>query len=147
MTRYQVTIRYGERFQRYHTLSVEAADVAEAMRSAAHGVPPEILPLAGSHWMTGDPETPIRIVLLGLSGEIDVNGSKFNLVMPPPEGLTDDAEIAEAISYARTSFGNQASPVDVDLVKKVRASLGERTAPWTAAELSALRSGTPPSTE
>jgi mono/diheme cytochrome c family protein len=116
-------------------------------QATGQGIPYAFPPLAGSHWMTGDPETPIRIVLLGLSGEIDVNGSKFNLVMPPPEGLTDDAEIAEAISYARTSFGNQASPVDVDLVKKVRASLGERTAPWTAAELSALRSGTPPSTE
>jgi hypothetical protein len=46
MPRYQVTIRYGERFQRYHTLSVECADVAEAMRSAADTVPPEILPLA-----------------------------------------------------------------------------------------------------
>jgi hypothetical protein len=92
--------------------------------------------------MTGDPETPIRIVLLGLSGEIEVNGTTFNLVMPPPPVL-EDAMIAEAISYARTNFGNNASAVDAELVKKVRDSLGGRTTPWTAPELTALRAGAP----
>lgn len=106
------------------------------------GIPFAFPPLAGSEWMTGDPETPIRIVLLGLSGRIQVNGAAFELVMPPPPGL-DDARIAEAISYARSNFGNTASAVDADLVKKVRASLGERSTPWTASELTALRTGAP----
>lgn len=114
------------------------------------GIPFAFPPLAGSEWMINDPETPIRIVLLGLSGEIEVKGTKFNLVMPPagtaPPGSAplpplDDAKIAEAITYARTNFGNQASAVDAELVKKVRDSLGGRTAPWTAAELTALRTG------
>jgi uncharacterized protein len=115
------------------------------------GIPFAFPPLAGSDWLTRDPETPIRIVLLGLTGPIEVNGSSFNLVMPPPgtalPGSTeaplplDDAKIAEAITYARTNFGNTASPVDADMVKKVRDSLGGRTSPWTAAELTALRTG------
>lgn len=42
MTTYQVTVRYGRRFQRYHTFTVEAADAAEALRLAADGVPDEI---------------------------------------------------------------------------------------------------------
>lgn len=117
------------------------------------GIPFAFPPLAGSDWITRDPETPIRIVLLGLTGPIDVNGSSFNLVMPPPgtalPGSTeaplplDDAQIAEAITYARTHFGNTASPVDADMVRKVRDSLGGRTTPWTAAELTALRTGAP----
>jgi mono/diheme cytochrome c family protein len=116
------------------------------------GIPFAFPPLAGSEWLLADPETPIRIVLLGLSGEIEVKGTKFNLVMPPPGmGLPgsaplpplDDAQIAEAISYARTNFGNNASPVDAELVKKVRDSLGARTTSWTAPELRALRAGTP----
>lgn len=106
------------------------------------GLPYVFPPLAGSEWMTADPETPIRIVLLGLGGPIQVNGTTFNLVMPPPPALTD-AQIAEAITYARTNFGNQASAVDADMVKKVRDSLGGRTTPWTAAELTALRTGAP----
>jgi hypothetical protein len=104
--------------------------------------------------LIGDPETPIRIVLLGLSGEIEVKGTKFNLVMPPPgtplpgssapaQPPLDDAKIAEAITYARTNFGNSASAVDAELVKKVRDSLGGRATLWTAAELTALRTGAP----
>jgi hypothetical protein len=117
----------------------------QAVCSACHqgegqGLPFVFPPLAGSEWMTGDPETPIRIVLLGLGGPIQVNGTSFNLVMPPPPGL-DDAQIAEAISYARTNFGNHASAVDAELVKKVRDSLSGRTTPWTAADLTALRTG------
>lgn len=46
MTRFQITVRYGSRFQRYHTFEVEAGDVAQALRLAAGHVPPEILPEA-----------------------------------------------------------------------------------------------------
>jgi mono/diheme cytochrome c family protein len=106
------------------------------------GIPFAFPPLAGSEWITADPETPIRIVLLGLSGQIQVKGTAFNVMMPPPPGL-DDARIAEAITYARTNFGNSASAVDAALVKKVRESLGERSTLWTATELAALRSGVP----
>ena len=117
----------------------------QAVCSACHqpegqGLPYVFPPLAGSSWLTGDPETPIRIVLLGLGGQIQVNGTSFNLVMPPPPGL-DDAKIAEAITYARANFGNNASAVDAELVKKVRDSLSGRTTPWAAAELTALRAG------
>ena len=46
MTSYRVTVRYGSRYQRYHTFDVEGGDVAEAMRRAAEEVPAEILPEA-----------------------------------------------------------------------------------------------------
>ena len=107
-------------------------------QAEGQGVPGAFPPLAGSSWMTGDPETPIRIVLLGLSGEIEVNGKKFNALMPPPPALTD-TQIAEAITYARSNFGNSASAVDAAAVKRVRDSLAGRTQMWTAAELIALR--------
>jgi hypothetical protein len=41
---YQITVRYGRRYQRYHTLDVEATDVAQALRRAADSLPEEILP-------------------------------------------------------------------------------------------------------
>jgi len=41
--RYQVTLRYGGRYQRYHTYAVEGDDVREALRSAAAGVPVEVV--------------------------------------------------------------------------------------------------------
>ena len=42
MARYQVTIRYGRRFQRYHTFVVEAEDAVAAMGEAAAGAPDEV---------------------------------------------------------------------------------------------------------
>lgn len=44
MTTYQVTVRYGSRFQRYHTFAVEAGEVADALRLAAARIPTEVLP-------------------------------------------------------------------------------------------------------
>lgn len=108
-----------------------------------NGLPGAFPPLAGSEWVTGDPETPIRIALLGLTGAIEVKGAKFTATMPPPAGITDE-QIAEAVTYARTNFGNGAGAVDVELVKKVRASLAGRTQSWTAAELTALRAAAAP---
>jgi mono/diheme cytochrome c family protein len=107
-----------------------------------NGLPGAFPPLAGSEWMTADPETPIRIVLLGLTGAIEVKGQKFNAIMPPPVGITDE-QVAEAVTYARTNFGNTAGAVDVELVKQVRASLAGRTQSWTAAELLSLRAAAP----
>src|SRR5688500_3415158 len=93
-------------------------------------------PLAGSEWITGNPEVPIRIALVGLSGPIDVKGQTYNALMPPPP--MNDEHIAEAITYARTHFGNTASKVDVAQVKQVRAALAGRSALCTAEELKPL---------
>lgn len=46
MTTYRITVRYGGRFQRYHTFTLDAPDVSEALRAAAGHVPEEILPVA-----------------------------------------------------------------------------------------------------
>ncbi|MGD2068503.1 MAG: hypothetical protein PVI57_07435 [Gemmatimonadota bacterium] len=39
MATWLITVRHGTRYQRYHTLEVEAADVRGAMRRAADAVP------------------------------------------------------------------------------------------------------------
>lgn len=107
-------------------------------QAEGQGIAGAFPPLAGSEWLLGNPEIPIRIVLLGLTGPIEVEHKPFNSTMPPPPGLSDD-QIAEAITFARSHFGNHASNVDVAMVKKVRASLGGRTNSWSAAELAALQ--------
>jgi hypothetical protein len=44
--RYQITVRYGGRHQRYHTYVVEAPDASDALQAAAERMPPEIAPEA-----------------------------------------------------------------------------------------------------
>lgn len=107
------------------------------------GLPGAFPALAGSEWVTRDPETPIRIVLLGLTGPIEVVGAKFNAVMPPRTELSDE-QVAEAVTHVRSHFGNSASAVDAAKVAEVRKSLAGRTKSWTADELTALRATAAP---
>ena len=138
-------ISHGLSAPKYLSEEVSAAPVGGTYQTVCitchqaegQGVPGAFPPLAGSEWILGTPEIPIRIVLLGLTGEIEVKGLKFKQIMPPPPGLGDE-QIAEAITYARSHFGNKASEVDAALVKQVRESLAGRTTSWTAAELKAL---------
>ena len=44
--KYQVTVRYGARHQRYHTYVVEADDAGVALRVAAEQMPADIRPEA-----------------------------------------------------------------------------------------------------
>lgn len=98
-------------------------------------------PLSASEWVTGDPAIPIKVVLHGLQGEIDVAGSTYNSVMLPYGGTGEmnDAEVAAVLTYVRGSFGNSASAVTAEEVAAVRAATADRTTPWTAAELKSLQ--------
>lgn len=40
--RFQITVRYGTRYQRYHTFEVEAGDAREALGRAGEEIPDEI---------------------------------------------------------------------------------------------------------
>ena len=39
---FQITVRYGGRYQRYHTYTVEASDACEAMLTGAEEMPDDI---------------------------------------------------------------------------------------------------------
>ena len=98
------------------------------------GVPGVFPPLDGADWAVGDPSIPVRILLAGLQGPIDVSGQKFNNIMPPHTDLKDE-EIADVLTYVRQSWKNDAAAVSADIVKQVRAKTGDRKAPWTVEEL------------
>ncbi|WP_212003322.1 copper-containing nitrite reductase [Chitinophaga sp. HK235] len=69
------------------------------------GIPNAFPPLAGSDFLNADAGRVIDIVLHGKTGEVVVNGAKFNGVMPA-QTLTDE-EIANVLSYVYSSWGNK----------------------------------------
>ena len=72
-------------------------------------------PLAGSAIVTNkDPELMIKIVIQGYDARSDFG------VMPPFGDQLNDAEIAAIITHERSSWGNDASAVTEDDVKKIR---------------------------
>ncbi len=99
-----------------------------------NGVPGAFPPLDGVDWVTGDPTIPIRIVLGGLQGPIEVKGQKFQNIMPPHTDLKD-GEIADVLTYVRQTWSNDSTPVAEALVKEIRSKFSSRTQPWTAGEL------------
>lgn len=102
------------------------------------GLPNLYPPLAGSEWVTGEPEIPIAIVLHGMQGEITVKGAKYNNVMAPWASLSD-AQIAAILTYERSSWGNSASAITAEQVAAVRAKTASRTTPWTPDEVKAAQ--------
>lgn len=79
-------------------------------------------PLAKSDYMMKDIDRNIKNLIEGLSGEITVNGSKYNQVMPA-SGL-DDQDIADVLNYVMNSWGNKSDEfVTKQKVAKVRASM------------------------
>ena len=81
--------------------------------------------LAKSPWVTGDKTRLIKVILDGLEGSIEVNGQKFNNVMPKHNFLKDE-EAANVITFIRQNFGNNAGEIKPAEVAKVRASLQKK---------------------
>ncbi len=48
----------------------------------------------------------IGVILKGQSGEVVVNGKKYNAIMPAQDYLTD-IQIADVLNYVRNSWGNK----------------------------------------
>jgi mono/diheme cytochrome c family protein len=92
-------------------------------------------PLASSEWVTGSDARLVRIVLHGLTGEIEVQGQTFSGMMPPWGQVLSDAEVANVATYIRSNFGNKAAPVTTASVTAIRKAHADRSTPWTAAEL------------
>jgi mono/diheme cytochrome c family protein len=99
------------------------------------GKPNQAPPIAGSDWAVGSPNRMIRIPLYGLTGPIQVKGQEWNLAMPAMGAALSEEDLAAVLTYMRQSFGNKASEITADMVKKVKAEVGNRTQPFTAPEL------------
>ncbi|TEA77544.1 c-type cytochrome [Allopusillimonas ginsengisoli] len=104
------------------------------------GLPGVFPPLADSEWVIGKPETLVQIILHGITGELTVNGNKYNGMMPAFKDKLDDAEIAALASHLRTSFGNDSGEVDQAMAKTEREATASHEAPWNGdAELQAMK--------
>jgi nitrite reductase (NO-forming) len=88
-------------------------------QSEGQGVTGIFPPLAKSDYMNKDVNRTIDVVLFGLSGEITVNGEKYNSVMTS-QNLSDQ-EVADVLTYAYNSWGNKGSVVTPDMVKARRS--------------------------
>jgi nitrite reductase (NO-forming) len=85
------------------------------------GIPNVFPPLAKSDFLLADRKRAIGIVLNGLTGPVTVNGATYNSVMPPMSQFNDD-EIANILTFALNSWGNDGGVVTAKEVTQVRGS-------------------------
>jgi mono/diheme cytochrome c family protein len=100
----------------------------------ANGCPP----LVGSEWAAGGgPNRIIRLVLNGGIGSITVKGQQYpgTTPMTPFKSVLSDYQVAAALSYVRNAWGNKASVVMPDQVKKIREATKDKNNNWTPTEL------------
>ena len=86
------------------------------------GVPKLNPPLIKTSWVTGEKPKLIKWVLQGSVEKVDIDGESYTNNMPAQNYLTDQ-QIADVLTYVRSSFGNKASAISPAEVKTVRASI------------------------
>jgi len=89
-------------------------------QSDGRGVPGAFPPLAGNPVVSGNPTAVIAIVKNGLDGRLIVNGGAYSGIMPRWGGVLSDEQLADVISYIRTSWKNQGKPVSTSDVAAVK---------------------------
>ena len=103
------------------------------------GLPRFAPPLVDSEWVTGSEEILVRLVLHGIEGPIEVNGTLYKepdiLTVMPAHSVLDDTEIASILTYIRLSWGHDAGAVERSTVGRIRHGSQGKVTPWTAEEL------------
>lgn len=85
------------------------------------GVPNIAPPLIQTKYVLGDKNTLIHIVLNGFNEDVEIDNQHFSNPMPPFKSKLSDTDVANVLSYVRSSFGNDASAVTASEVKAIRS--------------------------
>ncbi len=87
-------------------------------QAEGQGIAGAFPPLANSDYLNEDVERSIEIVLKGKTGEITVNGDKYNSIMTA-QTLTDE-EVANVLTYVYSMWENDGDVVTPEMVAKVK---------------------------
>jgi mono/diheme cytochrome c family protein len=116
-----------------------AANCQTCHQANGLGVPGQYPPLAGSEFTTGGSRRPAMIVLKGLQGPVTVKGQKFGTaVMQPWDKTLTDQKIADVLTYERSAWGNNASPVTAEQISSLRKELANHPESYTEPDILAV---------
>jgi nitrite reductase (NO-forming) len=88
-------------------------------QAEGQGIPNAFPPLAKSDYLNANVNRAIEIILKGKTGEITVNGAKYNSVMTR-QAISND-EIADVLTYVYNSWGNNKTNVTKSQVDQVKS--------------------------
>ena len=106
---------------------IYAANCQTCHQANGEGVAGQYPPLAGSEFTIGGSRRPAMIVLKGLQGPVKVKGQQYGAaVMQPWDKTLTDQKIADVLTYERSEWGNNASPVTAEQIAALRKELAGR---------------------
>ena len=88
-------------------------------QAEGQGIASAFPPLAKSDYLNANVDRAIEAVLYGLSGEISVNGEKYNSIMT--KQMISQNEVADVLTYVYNSWGNNKTVVTPEMVNKVKS--------------------------
>lgn len=116
-----------------------AANCQTCHQANGLGVAGQYPPLAGSEIVNGGSRRPAMVVLKGLQGPVTVKGMKFgSAVMQPWDKTLNDQKIADVLTYVRSEWGNNASPVSAEQIAALRKELANHPNSFVEADLHAI---------
>jgi mono/diheme cytochrome c family protein len=127
-----------------------AANCQTCHQANGLGVAGQYPPLAGSEFTTGGSRRPAMIVLKGLQGPVTVKGQQYGTaVMQPWDKTLTDQKIADVLTYERSEWGNNATPVTAEQIAALRKELASHAESFTEHDILAvpdedLPGGAPP---
>ena len=137
-------------FDEHHHLALERRRRGEQLYlttcMACHGPDGQGLPmlgppLVGSEWTTGSEQRLAAILLQGMTGPIQVNGTEYVPAAAMPGLKTNavfgDAQLADVATFVRFAWGNKKGLVKPGTVQGVRKQLEGRDAAFSGKELRA----------
>jgi len=114
-----------------------SSNCASCHGTDGEGIAGAFPPLVDSRWVTGEKSVPIRILLNGLSGEIEVQGRTYQGVMPSFKARLSAGEMAAILNYLRSQSEEDLQEISREEVVRTREAYGSRPVPWSAGELTA----------
>jgi mono/diheme cytochrome c family protein len=118
---------------------VFAANCQTCHQANGLGVAGQYPPLAGSEFTIGGSRRPAMIVLKGLTGPVKVKGQQFGAaVMQPWDKTLTDQKIADVLTYERSEWGNNASPVTAEQIAALRKELASHPESFTEHDILAV---------
>lgn len=92
-------------------------------------------PLINSKWVTAEKSVPIRILLHGLSGDIEVGGRAYQGNMPSFKARLSAAEMAATLNYIRSESEGDFPQIKQEDVVQVNEEYEGRDRAWSGDEL------------
>jgi mono/diheme cytochrome c family protein/glucose/arabinose dehydrogenase len=126
-----------KRFLMGHEVYFRDAHCSTCHQPDGKGLDPAFPPLTSSSWVTGSEDRLVKLTLHGLMGPIEVNGKKYDGLVPmtPFGGMLNDEEMAAVLTYVRNHFGNKAPAVEPATVTRIREETKGRSSFYQSSEL------------